>query len=125
MGSIYRRTEPLLDAVTQQPMIHPKTGKAKRVPVGPWWIKFYQQGRPFRESTGTLDHAEAKKKLQAREGDIAKGEFAGVKADRLKYDALAADLRVHYETTGSRVLKEADVRLKPLAAFFNGYPAKR
>jgi integrase len=104
--------------------MNPKTRKPKQVGVGPLWIKFYRNGRPFRESTETLDMAEAKRKLKEREGEIAKGQFTGLAVDRLKYDDLAADLRRHYETTGSRDLKEADVRLKPLAAFFSDYKAK-
>jgi integrase len=123
MGSLYRKTKRLLDS-TGQPIIDEETGKPKQVEVGPLWIKFYRNGRPFRESTGTLDMAEAKRKLKEREGDIAKGHFTGLAGDRLKYDDLAADLRRHYETTGSRDLKEADVRFKPLAAFFGGYKAR-
>lgn len=123
MGSIYRKTKRLLDEAGQ-PSIDPKTQKPKQMEVGPLWIKFYRNGRPFRESTGTLDMAEAKRKLKGREGEIAKGQFPGLAVDRLKYDDLAADLRRHYETTGSRNLKEADVRFKPLAAFFGGYKAR-
>lgn len=40
--------------------------------------------------------------------------------DRIRYDELADDLRRHYEVTNCRDLKEADVRLKPLKAFFSG-----
>ncbi len=122
MGSIYRKTERLLDEAGQ-PIIDETTGKAKQKEVGPYWIKFYRNGRPFRQSTETFDMAEAKRKLKEREGEVAKGQFTGLTVDRLKYDDLAADLRRHYETTGTRNLKEADVRLKPLAAFFSGYKA--
>lgn len=123
MGSIYRKTKRLLDEAGQ-PIIDEDTGKPKQVEVGPLWVKFYRNGRPFRESADTLDMAEAKRKLKVREGEIAKGQFTGLAVDRLKYDDLAADLRRHYETTGTRNLREADVRLKPLAAFFSGYKAR-
>jgi hypothetical protein len=56
MGSIYRKTERLTDEAGQ-PVMDAKTGKPKQVEVGPLWIKFYRQGRPFRESTQTLDMA--------------------------------------------------------------------
>jgi len=39
-------------------------------------------------------------------------------ADRIRYEEIAEDLRRHYETTGRRVLKEADARLKNLKEFF-------
>jgi hypothetical protein len=34
------------------------------------------------------------------------------RVDRITYDELASDLRLHYETTGTRGLKEADTRFK-------------
>jgi integrase len=40
--------------------------------------------------------------------------------DRITYDELARDLRLHYETTGTRGLKEADTRFKALQPFFTG-----
>ncbi|HSL04208.1 MAG TPA: tyrosine-type recombinase/integrase [Nitrospiraceae bacterium] len=38
--------------------------------------------------------------------------------DGITYDELAHDLRLHYETTGTRGLKEADTRFKALQPFF-------
>jgi integrase len=40
--------------------------------------------------------------------------------DRITYDELARDLRLHYETTGTRGLKEADTRFRALLPFFTG-----
>lgn len=31
-----------------------------------WWIKFYREGRPFYESSGSHDRAEAERLLQER-----------------------------------------------------------
>jgi integrase len=42
------------------------------------------------------------------------------RADRVRYDEVAADLRRHYETTGERDLDEADGRLAHLKRFFTG-----
>ncbi len=42
MGSIYRKT-------AKDP------GTGRRVDIGPYWIKFYRNGRPFRESTRVFD----------------------------------------------------------------------
>lgn len=124
MGSIYRKSEPILDPISRWLVLDPITGKPRRKEVGPYWIKFYRHGRPFRESTHTLDKAEAKNLLKQREGEVAKGEFSGLTPERVKYEELAADLRIHYETSGVRDLKEADGRLKPLHAFFGGRLAK-
>jgi integrase len=37
------------------------------------WIKYYQHGRPMRESTGTKNEVVARRMLRAREGDVERG----------------------------------------------------
>jgi len=85
-----------------------------------WWVKYYINGRPVRESTRTDKKSEAERLLKEREGRVATGQPIIRRADRIVYDEVAADLRRHYETTGERGLGEADDRLKPLARFFKG-----
>src|SRR5438094_8871374 len=85
-----------------------------------FWVKYYVNGRPIRESTGTNKESEARRFLRIREGRVAAGQPMLPRVDRIRYDEIAADLRRHYETTGERKLDEADDRLKPLAQFFNG-----
>jgi hypothetical protein len=51
---------------------------------------------------------------------VATGQPILPRADRIRYDEVAADLRQHYEATGSRDLEEADYRLEHLKAFFSG-----
>jgi hypothetical protein len=46
MGSLHRRTK--LDEQT-----------GKRVPVGPWWMKIHDDGKPIYASTGELEKREA------------------------------------------------------------------
>jgi len=88
---------------------------------GIWWVKYYLNGKPMRESTGTRKETEAKRFLKEREGRVAIGQAVLPRADRIPYGELATDLRQHYETTGERNLREADTRLKPLGKFFVGY----
>ena len=85
-----------------------------------YWIKYYVNGRPVRESTGTSKEKLARQTLKEREGRAATGQPIIRRADRIRYENIAEDLRRHYETSGDRNLKEADVRLKPLARFFSG-----
>jgi integrase len=85
-----------------------------------WWVKYYANGRPVRESTGTAKESEAKRLLKAREGQVAMGQPMLRRADRILYDEVAGDLRHYYQTTGSRRVKEAAYRLKHLDAFFAG-----
>jgi integrase len=85
-----------------------------------WWVKYYVNGRAVRESTGTDDKEAAKRELKRREGAAAAGQPVMPRVDRIRYDEIAEDLRQHYETSGSRNLKEAAGRLTPLKAFFTG-----
>ena len=55
MGSIYRRT-----------VVDEESGK--RVEIGPFWIKYYRNGRPFRESAHSEKITDAKRLLALREG---------------------------------------------------------
>ena len=83
-------------------------------------MKYYANGRPIRESTGTGKETEAKRFLKAREGRVAMGQPMLRRADRIPYEEVAHDLRQYYQTTGSRRLEEAEYRLKHLDAFFAG-----
>jgi integrase len=83
-----------------------------------WWAKYYVNGRPVRESTGTEKETEAKRFLDTRRGRAAAGMPMLPRADRVRYDEAAKDLRAHYEATGSRDLEEAGHRLAHLDGFF-------
>jgi integrase len=85
-----------------------------------WWCKYYVNGRPVRESTGTSKETEARCFLKAREGRVATGQPILPRVDRIRYEEAAADLRQHYEATGSRDIKEFSYRVKHLDRFFVG-----
>jgi integrase len=85
-----------------------------------WWVKYYANGQPMRESTGTAKRKEAERFLKEREGRSATGQPILKRADRIQYEEIAEDLRRHYWTTGSRNLEEAKHRLKHLDPFFTG-----
>jgi hypothetical protein len=61
---------------------------------------------------------EAKRFLKKREGAVANGQPILPRADRVRYEESAADLRAHYTTTGSRDMDEAEKRLAHLDDFF-------
>ncbi len=110
MGSIYRRTAK-----------DPETGR--RVGIGPFWIKYYRNGRPFRESAGTLDRADAKRKLKKREGEIAEGRFRGLRVDRTKFEDLVEDLKTHYRMNKTGALGRLGQALAHLNPAFHGLRA--
>jgi len=83
-------------------------------------MKYYHNGKPIRESTETEKETEARRVLKDREGRVASGQPVLPRADRITYEKAAADLRQHYQLTGSRNLQEANARLKHVDAFFTG-----
>ncbi len=85
-----------------------------------WWVKYYVNGRPIRESTGAEKDSEARRFLKLKEGAVAKGCPIAPRLDRILYDELAGDLRQHYRTTGRRHLVEVEQRLAHLDKFFRG-----
>jgi hypothetical protein len=90
-----------------------------------WWVKYYVNGRPTRESTGVAGDtdtapAEARRFLKVREGKGAAGEPMLRGADRVRYDEIRTDLLQHYATTGRRNADELGWRLKHLDRFFGG-----
>jgi integrase len=99
-------------------LYHRVLRNGERSPI--FWCKYYVNGRPVRESTGTDKEKEARDFLKRREGAAADGRPTPVRADRVRYDELAADLRAHYQATGQRNLNEARYRLAHLDHFFRG-----
>jgi len=91
-----------------------------------WWVKYYVDGRPIRESTGVASAEdqgpphEATRFLKRREGRAAAGLPTLPHADRVRYEEARDDLKAHYETTGCRGLIEAGTRFNHLDTFFAG-----
>jgi integrase len=85
-----------------------------------YWCKYYVNGRPVRESTGQTAEKAAAQVLKVREGRAAAGMPTFPRADRIRYDAIRADLRTHYAATGTRDLKEFERRVAHLDRAFRG-----
>jgi integrase len=85
-----------------------------------YWCKYYANGRPVRESTGSTTEREAARVLKVREGRVASGQPVIPRVDRIRYDEIRADLERHYEATGSRDLNEFTRRVAHLDRVFMG-----
>jgi hypothetical protein len=87
-----------------------------------YWIQYYVPGEatPRRESARTESPRAAQDLLSLRLGALAKGEPILRRADRILYDELVEDLKLHYSTTGSRNLGEVNKRFTHLTRFFAG-----
>lgn len=51
-----------------------------------YWIKYYHNGKPYRETTKSHKEADAKRLLKKREGEISEGKLPGIYFDRVKLD---------------------------------------
>jgi integrase len=84
-----------------------------------WWLDYYHNGKRIRESSDTVDRAEARKLLQQRLGQIADGKFTGPATDRVMFDELAEDFLNKYRANKRATLREASIRVnKHLLPFF-------
>jgi hypothetical protein len=61
-----------------------------------WWVKYYRNGRPIRESSGSIKESNAINLLKLREGDIAHGLPVNPKLNRIRFDEAADDLKTEY-----------------------------
>jgi len=86
-----------------------------------YWLKYYRNGKPYRESAQTVKESEAKRLLKKREGEIATGKIPGVYFDRITFDALAEDFLADYRINGKKSLARAERSVNHLNEAFAGY----
>ena len=94
-----------------------KTGEVKESQV--YWIKYYRNGKPYRESTKSKKFKEAKRLLNKREDEISDGKVPGIYFDKITFDDLAAGLLNDYRINGQNV-GDVKKRLNHLTPAFEG-----
>jgi integrase len=82
------------------------------IPLPTWWIKYYRNGRPLRESSHSKDFAEAERLIKRRQGEIVTGKFAGLAVDRIRVGELLDDVVQDYQINHRKSLIQLDSRLK-------------
>ena len=85
-----------------------------------FWIKYYRNGKPYRESTRSKKEADAKRLLKKREGEISEGKLPGVYFDRVRFDELAEDFLTDYRINEKKSLKRAQESVTHLKGAFEG-----
>jgi len=86
-----------------------------------YWIKYYRNGKPYRESTRSKKEADAKRLLKKREGEISEGKLPGVYFDRVKFDELAEDFLRDYRVNQKKSLSRAERSVRRLKDHFSGW----
>lgn len=85
-----------------------------------WWIKYYRNGKPYRESTRSEKETYAKKLLKLREGEITQGKIPSLKIERVIFDELTDDLLNDYKVNGRKSVRRLMLSIKHLRKFFEG-----
>ena len=86
-----------------------------------YWVKYYRDGKSFRESSGSPKESDAKRLIRLREGDIARGIPVTPRMDRVKFDEMAEAVFDDYRINGRRSLKDVKMRFnRHLLPFFGG-----
>lgn len=83
-----------------------------------WWLKYYANGRPVRESSGSTKRSVATRLLKEREGKVVKGEPISLRAERILFDEVAQDLLDDYRVNERKSIERAEVSVKRLLEFF-------
>ena len=85
-----------------------------------FWVKYYRNGKPYRESAKTEKESEAKRLLRKREGEIEGGRIPGIHFDKVKFNDLADDFLADYRVNEKKSLERAERSVKQLKTFFDG-----
>ena len=86
-----------------------------------WWIKYYKDGKPYRESARSTKESDARRLLKRREGEISEGRMPTLYYEKILYDQLAEDFMTDYRINAKRSLDRAERSLRlHLDPFFKG-----
>jgi len=85
-----------------------------------YWLKYYRNGKSYRESAKTEKELEAKRLLKKREGEISEGKIPGIYFDKVKFNDLADDFLTDYRVNGRKSIKRAERSVKQLKTHFDG-----
>jgi integrase len=82
-----------------------------------YWIKYYNQGKPFYESSRSDKKMVAKKLLDIREGELAQGKLPGVTFERVKLSELINMFLTDYTINQKKSLERAGISVRHLKKF--------
>lgn len=88
-----------------------------------YWIKYYRNGKPYRESSHSDMITKAQKLLKKREGEIADGKLPGVYFDKVTFDELAEDVLHDYQIEERDTINKAKRSIRYLKEYFGNMKA--
>jgi len=84
-------------------------------------LRYYRNGKPYRETTKSQKEADAKRLLKKREGEISDGKLPGIYFDRVKFDELAEGFLRDYRINNRKSLVSAERSIGHIKRYFEGY----
>ena len=82
-----------------------------------YWVQYYRNGKPYRESTRGNREADAKRLLKLREVELAKGKLPGVQFDKVQFNDLKDDYLRDYRVNQRKSLRKANECVRHLEYF--------
>jgi integrase len=86
-----------------------------------YWIKYYRDGKPYRESAKSRNEKKAINLLKLREGEVVQGRFSGLKVEKVRFEELREDLLNDYRVNGKKSMGRLERSLKHLDDFFRSF----
>jgi hypothetical protein len=83
-----------------------------------WWIKYYRNGKCYRESSKSTKKMVVKKLLERREGEIVQGKLPGIQFDKVTFDELSDGFLRDYRINQKKSLVRAEWSVHHLKVFF-------
>lgn len=88
-----------------------------------YWIRYYRNGKYYRESSHSEKRADAVKISKLREADLVKGKNLNLKAERTTFDEIAKDYIADYAMNAKKSKWRAEILVSRLSKYFEGYRA--
>lgn len=98
--------------------------KKNGVETGPWWMKYYDHGKPIYQSTEKLEKREAQLVLKRAELKIAEGQREGGHIQRARFEDLIPLLKEEYTLKKLKSWDRRSFSLKHLEPVFKGVRLK-
>ena len=86
-----------------------------------FWIQYYRNGKPYRETAKTKKESEAKRFLKQREGEIANGKIPGIHFDKVRFNDLSDNFLADYRINEKKSLDRAELSVRQLKTFFDHF----
>lgn len=83
-----------------------------------YWVKYYKDGKPLRESTKKTEYDDAVAFLADRIADVTKGKTPNIQLNKVRFNDLCADLLTDYRINGKKSLERAEISVAHLKDYF-------